>query len=522
MAATGAVLLGPVGAFAADAAAGETVVFAGDRDGDYEIFSINPDGSGLQQLTRNADLDKAPVISPDGHRIAFARYVESAGASAIFVMNADGTGERRLTDYPGGDGFPAFSPDGTKIAFARGRPLGDDILVMDANGDNLVALTDDDASDREPSFSPDGTRIVFSSASRADDVGGNGDVYVMDAIDGGHLTNLSSSAGGDRNPSFSPDGAKIVFSSGRSGDDDVFTMNADGSNPVAVSPRPGTDHSPRFSPDGSRIVFEGWGQTNTGNRLYTMAADGSGQALVTSGPSDVTPFWGVGPQPGPAPLRSPAPTPIPRPNGGIAFEAVAPDSTLGPPAGVDQPAWGAYAAPVPTPTPAPGDAAATVTLTVLDQGQGDGGFAISTPAGATVDMGTPITGSSGGVNFLDYNVATIPNVTVTDTRPGLLAWSVVAQLSNFDPGLIFARWMGWTPAVVGTANMGAVAGPLVPSGYPGTDSGLHSGRVMATVPDGHGDDPGTTATLTAALNLRVPTSVPAGDYTAVMTLTVLS
>lgn len=624
--------------------------------------------------------------------------------------------------------------------------------MVDVSGENLIALTDDGPSEESPRFSPDGVHIVFSG-SGANDPGGNGDIYIVDAADGAHRRNLTDRVGSDRHPSFSPDGATILFASDRTGNNEIFLMDADGSNPRVLAPRDGHEWFPSFSLDGTEVVFEGWGSQNTDNKLFTVPVGGGTPVLVSDGPSDVRPVWAAPPAPTASPVPPPFPVPPVRANGRLVFQATSPDSALlytdifamnpdgtgvsrltthpgqedtpavspdgtwvafsregklfavdangtnerqltsGPgldvapsiapdgrvaffrhlddtdrvavvnrdgtglrlltggardPAfspdgrriaftmvrhsrphvfvmnpdgsgqtrltpqiggeepsfapdgrslvyrsgnglyvvdvqgnreiriattkglplhpvfspdgtkiafredaaegfgsqitvmnldgtgrtaytahGVNHPSWGAYAdlapAPVPTPVPPPGTAATTLLLDVPDQGQSGGAFTISVPAGAAVDMATPITGSSGGINFLGYHADAIPAVTVTDSRPGLLAWSVVGRLSNFDPGLIFGRYMGWTPVVLGTETMGAVAGPPVAPGYPGEGTGLYSSRLLASAPDGHGGQTGVTqATLTARLDLQVPTSVPAGDYAAVLTVTALS
>jgi Tol biopolymer transport system component len=71
------------------------IVFASNRDGDNEIYSMDPDGSGVTQLTTNTSDDIEPVLSRDGTKIAFATNRD--GNYNIYTMNADGTGVKQLT-----------------------------------------------------------------------------------------------------------------------------------------------------------------------------------------------------------------------------------------------------------------------------------------------------------------------------------------------------------------------------------------------------------------------------------------
>ncbi|MDQ4127352.1 MAG: hypothetical protein M3151_05300, partial [Actinomycetota bacterium] len=95
------------------------IVFSSDRtsgegvdnfEGDYEIFAVNPDGTGLTQLTHNDVIDGDPAYSRTGFKIAFTRTFGTN--EEIYVMNADGSNEQQLTDNPAADIQPAFSPDG--------------------------------------------------------------------------------------------------------------------------------------------------------------------------------------------------------------------------------------------------------------------------------------------------------------------------------------------------------------------------------------------------------------------------
>ena len=90
------------------------IAFSSDRDGNWEIYAINVDGSGLTRLTDQHGEDSSPRWSPDGQRILFQS--DRDGNHEIFLMNADGSAVVRLTD-DNKDLAPQWSPDGPRIAF---------------------------------------------------------------------------------------------------------------------------------------------------------------------------------------------------------------------------------------------------------------------------------------------------------------------------------------------------------------------------------------------------------------------
>lgn len=166
------------------------------RGGPTAIWEMGSDGSNPQDLQGQMAFESGPVYSPDGSKIAFS------GANFedfdIWSMNADGSDRTDLTpDSASADLDPAFSPDGTKIAFTR-DPSGsavNDIYVIDAVGAgtpvNLTPGTPT-SQDRQPAFSPDGTKIAF--ASNRD--GGDYDIFVSNA-DGSNPVNITPASTGD-------------------------------------------------------------------------------------------------------------------------------------------------------------------------------------------------------------------------------------------------------------------------------------------------------------------------------------
>ncbi len=108
------------------------IAFSSVRDGNLEIYVMNPDGTNQTNLTNNAAEDFEPAWSPDGTKIAFTSRRD--GNYEVHVMNADGSNPVNLTNNSAQDGEPAWSPDGTKIAFTSLRSGNYETYVMNADG----------------------------------------------------------------------------------------------------------------------------------------------------------------------------------------------------------------------------------------------------------------------------------------------------------------------------------------------------------------------------------------------------
>jgi TolB protein len=116
-------------------------------------------------------------------------------------------------------------------------------------------------------------RIAFSLGAHPEE-----DIYTVD-VDGSGLQRLTTSAAADFDPSWSPDGSLIAFRH-QVGDDEtseVYVMNADGSEQRNLSRHPGQDHAPAWSPDGKKIAFASARGRRGSLRIWVMNADGSHQ-----------------------------------------------------------------------------------------------------------------------------------------------------------------------------------------------------------------------------------------------------
>lgn len=288
------------------------IAFADFNSG--QIYAVNPDGSGLNQLTQTDQNHVAdfPSWSPDGAHVLFSRYRAGnfgTNASRIWIMNADGSGESRVANDTDGfrDYAPKYTPDSSHIVFARCKPNDGVCAIwkMRADGTHKQALTpfvhshSNEAVDFSPSISPNGKRVAFA---RFDSDGFVARIFLI-GIDGSNPRPISPPRLEAFAPDWSPHGQRLTFSSngGRSGSS-VFTMRADGTGVMRLTPNnfPHNDFDSVYSPAGDLIAFAGDGNYPDFccAALFGMNANGSAQHLIDTGlsqPGVLNTSWGTAP-----------------------------------------------------------------------------------------------------------------------------------------------------------------------------------------------------------------------------------
>ena len=238
-----------------------------------EIWTINSDGSGEQQLTNDGAFAWDPAWSPDGSRIAYDSDVD--GDKEIYVMSRDGSGRQQLTSNHGyDDAGPWWSPDGSQIAFHSNRDGNREIYVMWADGSGQTRLTYDASNESYPVWSPDGSKIAFDS-----DLGGDKEIWVMER-DGSNRVQLTENGDLDYWPRWSPDGSQLVYMSGSTSRARICVVNIYSRESRCLTSTGENAASPAWSPDGQWIAFSFW-DTAKKCTIYLMDANGQNRRRLT-------------------------------------------------------------------------------------------------------------------------------------------------------------------------------------------------------------------------------------------------
>ncbi len=244
---------------------GELLVYAGDREGQMDIWLLDPGTGESTCLTADHDgYDDHPVFTPDGHHIAFVSDRDGGG---IFRLPAQGGDVELLVAHPLSAGHDSkvraptltFSRDGRHLIYS-GTRTSPGLFVADSDGKESRRLRlkglDQPFSLSEPALSPDGRRLVFTEFTGT--ATATSKLWTV-GLDGSGLEALTGGESFDHHPRWSADGRRLFFISDRNGHHDLWSMALDEHGrpqPPAQSMTVGVDlGSFSVSADGRRLSY---------------------------------------------------------------------------------------------------------------------------------------------------------------------------------------------------------------------------------------------------------------------------
>lgn len=242
----------------------EKTVYILDQENDVWIWNLTRET--LTRLTFDPGLDRMPVWTPDGRRVAFSS--QRAGTDNLFWQAADGTGPvERLTESANAQFPTSFSPDGTRLLFREAPADGaSDIGILTLEGERRATpLMQTTFAEWNAEVSPDGRWIAYQSNES-----GRDEIYVrpFPQVDGGRW---QVSTGGGTRPLWARNGRELFYLVGQG-------------RMMAVALQRG----PTFVVGNPQVIFDGPYVAPQPGRTYDVSADGQRFLMIKESGADQT------------------------------------------------------------------------------------------------------------------------------------------------------------------------------------------------------------------------------------------
>jgi TolB protein len=258
----------------------------GPKDARVKRLAImDQDGFNPKVLPVGGDLILTPRFSPSSLEVTFMSF--GSGVPRVYIYNIETNQKEIVGEFPNMSFAPRFSHDGQSILMSLQSDDGrnSNIFGMDLQSRQLRQLTNTPAINTAPCYSPDGRKIVFES-----DRGGAQQIYIMNA-DGSDQARISFGEGRYSTPVWSPDGRYIAFTRQNGGKFSIGVMEPDGSNERILT-EGYHNEGPTWSPNSRVLMFfrEIPGEAN-GPQLYSVDITGYNEQVVKTPGFASDPAW---------------------------------------------------------------------------------------------------------------------------------------------------------------------------------------------------------------------------------------
>ena len=270
----------------AEAPSTAKIAYSSWRDGNMDIYLMNPDGSEEVQLTHHRAADAGPKWSPTGEKILFVsnRGQRAWGTWDLYLMSADGSNVRRVFEKEAARDYPTWSPDGKRIAYDRWEQGKFFIYIapIDGKKEERVALGS------QPAWSPNGTEIAFI-------VGGARDPKRFSLLDMRTRKHKfffpPKGPAWIRHPAWSPEGDRLAFAwynrvELRREDahiETIYILNRGSMETRQIVGEVGDAAvNPVWSPRGDELLYEQFDTNNRVLQIFKIALNGGPPVRLTN------------------------------------------------------------------------------------------------------------------------------------------------------------------------------------------------------------------------------------------------
>lgn len=258
------------------------IAFVRQDDKFKEIYTVLPQGRGLQQITKLGGYNLSPAWSANGEKIAFTHIgrdkhrlgiydsttrkirlhsrglgqtvigpifgpndklivsLNRNGATNIFELNNNSTPERMLAKSPYIDVSPSFDRSGKQMAFTSGRAGNPHIYLMNMETGKVRRVTMKGKYNTHPCLSPNGRYVAYTHRTRS------GHRIFLHDLTTGREKQITFGPGNDEYPAFGPDGYFIAFASNRTGQYKLYLSTRHGDTPRQLATGKGQAFAPAW------------------------------------------------------------------------------------------------------------------------------------------------------------------------------------------------------------------------------------------------------------------------------------
>lgn len=227
---------------------GKKILFESNRNGNWDIYIMDPSGENQESLIESKYSDRRPSWHPNGGKILFES--ERSGKNELYVFNLQNSKITKISNLKdnGEPMFGSFSPNGKFIAI--GLKESDDrsnIFLLNKKGEMIKALTNEDKRSTYPKWSKNGKEIIYFS--RKDTNNKDDEIYKLN-LESGNEVRLTNWPKHNFCPSWSNDGKRIVYVTSMEGTrPEIYIMGSNGENQTRITKNSDGDTLPSWHPN---------------------------------------------------------------------------------------------------------------------------------------------------------------------------------------------------------------------------------------------------------------------------------